>query len=523
MNVHCASMMSGTGATPDKHAAHSGVTQRAALLMAANIVATAMSFALPMLLVRMMSQTDYGLYKQAFQIIQSALNLLNLQVAVSVFYFYERAPGKRLQVSLNVMLFYGLVGALVFMIFLAWPGWVTLIFQGDGLTPHVPLLGFAIFCSLVSTNLDSVPIAAGDVRTASALIVLSQGSKAVLMIIAGLIFGSLDAILIAAVIQSLVQIAFMVIYIRRRFGRFLGPIDWPLFKSQIGNALPFGVGGIAALVQFDMHIYFVSHYFDPATFAIYAVGGFQLPLLGMLAGSFTNALNPELARHKEGNDYRSIISLWMDVIRKLAYFFTPAFALMLLLRREFITLLFTENYAASAPIFAVNLFSILIGIAVHLHILRLFDQLKFFRLKLYLALIPVTLGALYVGFRAGGLIGVAAAAVAIRTLDAGVTMARIKRELGMSRRDLRRLAPLLKIAAAAAAAATGAAATRLALGQAHTPVNFLICAAVFGLVYLIAIAAVGVLSEDEKASLSKLWEVLSRRWARFRISSATEG
>lgn len=491
--------------------------------MAANVIATAMSFALPLLLVRMMSQTDYGLYKQAFQIIQSALNLLNLQVAVSVFYFYERAPDKRLQVSLNVMLFYSLVGALVFLTFLVWPGWVTLIFQGDDLVPYVPLVGFAIFCSLVSTNLDAVPIAAGDFRIASALIVLSQGAKAVVMIGAGLIFGSLDAILIAAVIHSLMHIVFMVFYIRRRFGRFLGAIDWRLFKSQIGNALPFGVGGIASLVQIDMHIYFVSYYFDPATFAVYAVGCFQLPLLGMLVTSFTSAVNPELARHKEENDHPAIINLWMDVIRKLAYFFTPAFALMLVLRREFITLLFTENYAASTPIFAVNLFSMLLGIAVHLHILRLFDQLKFFRLKLYLALIPVTLGALYIGFRISGLIGVAVAAVSIQIFDAGVTIAMIKRELGMSWRDMRRLAPLLKVAAAAAAAAAGAEAIRLALGQAHTLVTFPVCAAVFSMVYLIAIAAVGAISKEEKASLNNLWEVISRRWARFRMSSATEG
>jgi O-antigen/teichoic acid export membrane protein len=515
--------MSARTTTTDNYGGRSGLTQRAALLMAANVIATVMSFALPLLLVRTMNQAEYGLYKQAFQIIFSALSLLNLQVAVSVFYFYERAPGKKLQVSLNVMLFYGLVGAMVFLIFLVWPGWVTLIFQGADLVPHIPLLGFAIFCSLVSTNLDAVPIAAGDVRMASALIVLSQLTKAVVMIIAGFVFGSLDAILLAAVIQGLMQTAFMVIYIRRRFGRFLAAIDWQLFKSQIGNALPFGVGGIAAIVQNDMHSYFVSHYFDPATFAIYAVGCFQLPFLSVLTTSFASALNPELAKYKEGNDYRAIIDLWMDVIRKLAFFFAPAFALLLVLRREFITLLFTENYAASVPIFAINLFSMLLWIAVHLHILRLFDRLKFFRLKLYLALIPVTLGALYAGLRAGGMIGVAVAVVSIQTLDAGVTLAMIKRELGMSRRDLRRLAPLLRIGAAAAAAALATLATRFTFRHAHTMVTFLASAAVFGLVYLITAAAVGAVSKEEKASLSKLWEVLLRRGARFRISSATEG
>src|SRR5215510_6220932 len=257
-------MVNNTDTKAEVNDGRKGLTQRAALLMAANICATIISFALPLVLVRTMSQSEYGLYKQAFQIMLSALGLLNLQVAVSVFYFSERAPGKRLQVSLNVMLFYSALGLLVFLVFLLWPGWVNLIFKdGSLLVPHIPLLGFAIFCWLVSTNLDAVPIAAGDVRIASGLIVLSQFTKSMVMIIAALVYGSLNAILVAAVIQGLAQIAFMALYIRWRFGRFLGAIDWRLFKSQIGNALPFGVGGIASLVQFDMHIYFVSHYFDP--------------------------------------------------------------------------------------------------------------------------------------------------------------------------------------------------------------------------------------------------------------------
>lgn len=491
--------------------------------MAANVCATIISFALPLVLVRTMSQAEYGLYKQAFQIMLSALGLLNLQVAVSVFYFSERAPEKRLQVSLNVMLFYSAVGLLVFLVFLLWPGWVNLIFKdGSLLVPHIPLLGFAIFCWLVSTNLDAVPIAAGDVRIASGLIVLSQLSKAIIMIVAALLFGTLNAILVAAIIQGIVQTVFMVGYIRRRFGRFLAPIDWPLMRAQIGNALPFGIGGIAAIVQNDMHSYFVSHYFDAATFAIYAVGCFQLPLLGMLATSFASALNPELAKHKELDDYRAIIDLWMEVMRKLALLFVPAFALLLVMRREFITLLFTANYAESVPIFAINLITVLIGICVHLHILRLFDQLKFFRLKLYLALIPVTGGALYLGLKTGGLVGVAVAVACIQTLDFGITLAMIKRELKMTRHDLRLLTPILRIVAAAAMAALVTVILRYALLHAQVLTILLACALVFGLAYFSISFAVGAVTEEEKEWLRRMWAKLNRNGSN-RMPSATEG
>jgi O-antigen/teichoic acid export membrane protein len=421
------------------------------------------------------------------------------------------------------MLFYSALGLLVFLVFLLWPGWVNLIFKdGSLLVPHIPLLGFAIFCWLVSTNLDAVPIAAGDVRIASVLIVLSQLTKAIIMIVAALVFGTLNAILVAAIIQGLVQTAFMVGYIRRRFGRFMAPIDWPLLRAQIGNALPFGIGGIAAIVQNDMHSYFVGFYFNAATYAIYAVGCFQLPLLGMLAASFASALNPELAKHKEQDDYRAIIDLWMEVIRKLALIFVPAFALLLVMRREFIALLYPPIYAESVPIFAIYLIGVLIGIFVHLHILRLFDQLKFFRLKLYLALIPVTWGALYLGMRSGGLVGVAVAVACIQTLDFGITLGMIKRQLRMTSHDLRLLIPLLKIATAAALASLVTVIFRITLIQAHVLTTLAVCAAAFGLAYISLTFALGVVNEEEKEWVRRLWLKLNRNGSN-RMSSATEG
>ncbi len=507
--------------TDEKPDGHQGVTQRAALLMAANVIATALSFALPLVLVRTMSQSEYGLYKQAFQILLSALGLLNLQVAVSVFYFMAREPGKKLQVSLNVMLFYGMVGALVCLVFFIWPGWVTLIFQSSDLVPHIPLLGLVILFWLVSTNLEGVPIAAGDVRLASVLIVVSQLTKAIIMIIAALLFGSLTSILGAALIQGAVQTVFIAYYIRRRFGRFLTAIDWPLFKAQIGNALPFGIGGIVAIVQNDMHNYFVSHYFDPASFAIYAVGCFQVPLVGMLSTSFASAVNPDLARHKEAGDHQAIIRLWVEVMHKLALFSVPAFALLLVMRHEFITVLFTETYAASVPIFAINLCTVLVWITIPLHLLRLFDRLRYFRLKLYLALIPVTWGALYAGLLKGGLIGVAMAAVCVLILDTGITLLMIGRELGMTRRDLRLLRSQLRIGAAAVVAALLTLVVILALA-AYTPLTrLMVGTAVFGLVYLIAIIVVGAVTREEQAQLRKIASKYHDKWIARKGPSAS--
>jgi O-antigen/teichoic acid export membrane protein len=310
-----------------------------------------------------------------------------------------------------------------------------------------------------------------------------------------------------------------VVYIRRRFGRFLASFDWPLFKAQIGNALPFGVGGIVQIVQSDLHNYFVSYHFEPAVFAIYAIGCFQVPILGMLSSSFASAVNPELARCQEAGDARAIIWLWMDVVRKLSFFFFPAFAILFTLRSELITLLFTANYSASVPIFSVFLFGLFYAVPIHIHVLRLFDDLRYFRLKLYLTLLPITWGALYLGLRASGLVGVAIAVVSMQALDLSASLFVIGRRLGIRSRDLEQLIPLLRIGSAAAAAAAVTFIVKLILAQLPLFALLCICSAVFGFIYLIAIFVLGAITREEQSRLREIfWERYTRYSARFKLS-----
>src|SRR5438105_2949797 len=200
----------------------------------------------------------------------------------------------------------------------------------------------------------TIPLPLVLVRTLNQLeFGLYKQSFQIMMTGAAVLVGSVHAIVVAAVVQGALHCLIMFVYLHKRFGRFWGAFDWPLFKAQLANALPFGIGGLAYGMQADLHNYFVSHYFDPDQFAIYAVGCFQLPLLGMLFDSVTSVLLPEVARREAKADYQGIIAVWAAAVRKLALFFLPAYALLFVVRHEFITTLFTQTYAAASPIFAI--------------------------------------------------------------------------------------------------------------------------------------------------------------------------
>src|SRR5215475_8139869 len=220
----------------------SGFVRRAAWLTMANSIAFGLSFIAPLLLVRALSQTEFGVYKQVFQILMSTISALNLQVASTAYYFMPRAPEKKLQVVVNVLAFYGAVGVIVAALFILYPECALLVFKSGDLPAYMPLLGVTILLWMVSSNLEVIPLALGDVRTTSVFVVVAQLTKSALVVSAALVFHSVRAMIWASAIQGLLQILFMFAYIRRRFGqgfwRTRGAFDWALFKAQIANALP---------------------------------------------------------------------------------------------------------------------------------------------------------------------------------------------------------------------------------------------------------------------------------------------
>jgi O-antigen/teichoic acid export membrane protein len=487
------------------------LSKRAALLAAAKIAGYMLTIPLPLILVRFLDQSEFGLYKQTFALISTMLTLLGLHVSVSAYYFMPRTPEKKPQVVMNVLIFYGAVGSVTALAFALFPRWITVVFKTEDLVPYVPLIGVAIFFWLMSSLLEVVTVADGDVRSASLFTVLVQVLKSGLLLGAGVLASSIEAMVLAAVIQGALQCVILFWYIRGRFGKFWRSFDAKLFKSQLANALPFGLGALFYALQADLHIYFVSHYYDPAAFALYAIGCFQLPLLGMLLDAVISVMLPEVVKLQTRDEHHAIVVLWASAIRKLAFFYVPAYVLLFVVRYEFITLLFTKQYADSVPLFAINLAMLPLYVIVCTAVLRAFDDMKFFRLKLSLAMIPLSAFLLYFGINAAGLIGAMAAAVAVQLLDLSVSATVIARRLKMKLGDLRQFAPVLRTVAASAAAGLAAYFVRLSIEGAHSLAVLAVCSAVFGAVFLAAAFALGAVTDEEKSELARVYHAGSRK------------
>src|SRR5207245_3824786 len=110
--------------------------------------------------------------------------------------------------------------------------------------------------------------------------------------------------------------------------------------------------------------------FGATEYAVYAVGCFQLPLFNILADSVGSVMIPRVSQLQHQQKPREIVLLTARAVRKLAAVYFPAYAFLLIMRREFIVGLFTDRYAASIPVFAVNLTLIPLGVLLLVPIMR---------------------------------------------------------------------------------------------------------------------------------------------------------
>ena len=103
----------------------------------------------------------------------------------------------------------------------------------------------------------------------------------------------------------------------------------------------------------NLHYYVVAASVDAATFAIYAVGCFQIPFVDLVVTPTGNVMMVRMREAVTAGRPDAVLATWHDTTYKLALFFLPIIGILVVTARELIPFLFTVRYSASIPIFMV--------------------------------------------------------------------------------------------------------------------------------------------------------------------------
>ncbi|MGZ5434841.1 MAG: lipopolysaccharide biosynthesis protein [Pyrinomonadaceae bacterium] len=499
------------------------LTARAFLLMFAKGTAYILGFALPLLLVRRLTQYEFGLYKQVFLIVSTAVTVLPLGFGLSAYYFLPRENDERKSaVVFNVLCFNVFVGALAFMLLLLRPSLLASLFGSAELTHYAPLVGLVMLLWMTALFLEIAAIAREEAKLATVFIIASQLTKTALLLTAAAMFGSIRALLYAALAHGAIQNLILILYLRSRFPGFWKKLNGGVMRAQLSYALPIGTAGLIFGVLIDMHNYIVSYRFGAAAFAVYAVGCFSLPLVNVVGESFGVVLIPHISRLQKEGATREIILIVAQTMRKLALVYFPLYAFLMVAGREFLIVVFTEQYLASWPIFVVHLTTVPFFVLITDPIMRAHAKHRFFLLKVRVVTVVLLFLALWFGSFYFGLLGAISIMVVFSLADRFIETAKAWSIVGVKWTDAALLKDVGKVAVAALAAGSLTAVVRMfAMGQ-RPFVMLVVCGIAFAAFYLSFIWLLGVPSVEERRIIRTKLESLQRIvWSRRSLEPLT--
>lgn len=426
--------------------------KQSAWLMSAKTIGFALSFILPLLTVRYLTQDKVGIYRQAFQIVTNAVSILPLGFSMSAYYFLNRQPENRAYTITNILLFNFITGGAACLTFFFYPQLLGNLFHSDELTRLAPKIGVVIWLWIFSAFLEIAALANQEAKIATAFIILAQFTKTLLMASAVVWFSTVEAFIYAAMIQAALQICALLYYLNSRFPRFWTKFDFTFFREQIIYALPFGLAALLYNIQTDIHNYFVGYRFSNADYAIYAYGCFQLPLIAMLYESFSAVMIPRMSELQSEGKTREMLLMSVAAMRKLALAYFPLFAFLMVVADTFITTMFTKNFAASVPIFRINLILLPFYCLMIDPVGRAFPEIGRYLLKIRIILFICLFAALWFGIQNFDMRGVITIVVVAVLFEQTVSLAKVLSILKVRKSDFKLLEPIGKTALASAIA-----------------------------------------------------------------------
>jgi O-antigen/teichoic acid export membrane protein len=470
--------------------------------MGARTIAFVSNVALPLVLVRRLNQHEFGLYKQVFLIVGSAVITLPVGFTMSAYYFLPREEAKG-RIVLNIVLFYLAIATTLAIALVFYPELLGLIFRNTEVVNYGPLIALVSFFWILSAPLETIVIANTETKLATLLIVCAQLSKALLLLLAALSIGSVRAIIYAGAVHGLIQVVVFGWYLTSRFGPFWSDVSWSAMKRQLAYALPLGLAAFLLRAHSDLHNYFVSYKFDAAQYAIYAIGCFNIIFVDIVTDAVGSVMIPRVNYLQTLGERREIIELLARMLRKTAVLFLSLYFFLLVMGREFITFLFTERYVASWPIFAVNLTLIPLALFSLSYdpVVRAYPEIRFFLIRLRTVLLFVLLLALNLLTSRFGLVGAITAVVLLVMAENTITAWKSARILGVKAHDIVLLKDVGKILLAALVAASVTWIVRGIVVPARPFITLSICAIVFAIVFGGMILMLRVLTSEERLAL----------------------
>jgi O-antigen/teichoic acid export membrane protein len=350
------------------------LSHKAGFLIGANLIKYAVGFTLPMLMVRLLTKNDYGTYQQLLLVNSMALGLLTLGLPSSIYYFYNRVDAaRRSALVVQTLALLGFAGLVATIGIALGSSFIAARTSNPALADLLPLYALAIGLMLAGEHFTSFMVAQDRYASAVGFETFETVVRVLsLMLPVALGFG-MRGLVVAAVVYALLRLVVRTFWLTGTGAHRVRPLGRGLetfFGEQLAYSVPLWMTSIVGVAGGMLDRAIVAASFTPVDFAVYSVGAFAVPLDVIFQASVADVLRASLPPLIQRDDLREVARLLREAVRKLALIMLPSFVFLFGFAQEFVTLLFTNQYADSVRVFRIYA----CGIPLFMFVLSLVPQ-----------------------------------------------------------------------------------------------------------------------------------------------------
>lgn len=342
--------------------------QQAGVLVWGRVAARLSKVVAPLLIVRLLGKVDFGVFATLMLVYETVAVLLTAGFPRSVLYFWanRELPERKglaalffasqgvlaiaMAVALGVIGTYG-AGALQWLAATLPEGLINPERVAGGETLRLlPVMGVYALFDLPARLLPNIFLAEQRARSsAGASLIQSLGAIVATFVPIGLGYG-VEGIVIGHVVFAALYAAWMVRHLARMYpGKAAKP---PTTMRQVFEySLPIGLTDVVSNLNASFDLWLIVLSFSALEVAEYQAGAWQIPIITTIAFSTGAAYMTRFTTLHQQGRAEEALAIWRHTCTKTALIVVPASAIFFVAAEEFVTVAFTADYVAAAPVF----------------------------------------------------------------------------------------------------------------------------------------------------------------------------
>lgn len=332
-------------------------------LITGQILSLLLGFVLPLILVRVLTKNDYGLYAQFNVILSFCTVFFSFGLSSELYYSYPLANNREKRIlvfqSLSMLFVAGMLAVAILYIPFVKDYFIT----DDSFVDSYAYLAIAVLLSVPEILITSLYVLNNDNKTSATFLPLMTVLRVVLILALYWAYPRIETVFVAIILSSLVKLFYVVAYSFKVMNKNEkeGWVDWQILKSQLRYSIPLGIASSVRIFVQQLDKLIILSFVSPAVYAVYSIAFYGVPGLTQVYLSFSQVYIPRMSvAYKEAN-LGSLIGLYHSMVSKTLSYTIPIVLIIILFADPIVPFVFSAKYMDSIPYFQIYLLTFIVS------------------------------------------------------------------------------------------------------------------------------------------------------------------